>query len=118
MGFFHKKKKWEPLRCRPGAVIQVMEECVRIDAPIMELVLEYENTTHKVGISSDYERGRGFFDLEYYFDDQIYFSMKEWKEKAHINGRKFGELDAVWVLENEEGRDPRSIPLLAENEIA
>ena len=64
-----KTYRWKPLRCMPGDIVDLMRECERIEAPVMNLEVELDGVRQRVGMSSDYERGRGFFDTVWYVDD-------------------------------------------------
>lgn len=120
MGIFKRlfSKNWEPLRCRPGAIIELFEECLRIDAPISEFVIEYDGRTHEVGMTAAYERRRGFFDIDFYVDGQHFPTLDEFCENGKIDGVLFQDLDEIRVLEDKAmGGDPRNNILLEDREI-
>ena len=78
-----KTYRWKPLRCMPGDIVDLMRECERIDAPIVSLEVELDGVRQRVGMSSDYERDRGFFDTVWYVDDEG--NTRE-KETTYENG--------------------------------
>ena len=67
-----KTYRWKPLRCMPSDIVDLMRECERIEAPIVGLEVELDGVRQHVGMSSDYERDRGFFDTVWYVDDDEY----------------------------------------------
>lgn len=121
MGFFDKIMKmikWEPLKCRPQDIIDVMEECIRIDAPVMETSFDYDGKAHMVGISSYTESvAAPYTDIRYFLDDSEFETIDEFKKGATINGRRFMDLEYIAVTKDLHAGNPRYIPILAEREI-
>lgn len=109
--------KWEPLVCRPDAVIELFGECLAIDAPISELEIEYDGKKYNVGMTADYSREKGYFDLDYYLDGQHFRTLEEFMAGSMLDGIPFVDAEQIKVLKNKESGDPRSNVLLQKREI-
>lgn len=113
-----KTYRWKPLRCMPGDIVDLMRECERIEAPIVSLEVEYDGMRQHVGMSSDFERGRGFFDTVWYVDDDEYPSLDAFLADATLSGRRFSDIsEPVQVIRDLEIGDPRGNVLLAQREL-
>ena len=113
-----KTYRWKPLRCMPGDIVDLMRECERIEAPVVNLEVELDGVRQRVGMSSDYERGRGFFDTVWHVDDDEYPSLDAFLADATLGGRRFTDIDEpVLVIRDLELGDPRSSVLLAQREL-
>lgn len=113
-----KTYRWKPLRCMPGDIVDLMRECERIDAPIVGLEVELDGVRQRVGMTSDYERDRGFFDTVWYVDDNEYPSLDAFLANATLGGRRFSDIaEPVLVIRDLELGDPRGNVLLAQREL-
>ena len=113
-----KTYRWKPLRCMPGDIVDLMRECERIEAPIVSLEVEYDGMRQHVGMTSDFERGRGFFDTVWYVDDDEYPSLDAFLADATLSGRRFSDIsEPVQVIRDLEIGDPRGNVLLARREL-
>ena len=113
-----KTYRWKPLRCMPGDIVDLMRECERIEAPIVSLEVEYDGMRQLVGMSSDFERGLGFFDTVWYVDDDEYPSLDAFLANATLGGRRFSDIsEPVQVIRDLELGDPRGNVLLAQREL-
>lgn len=123
MSIFSKIKnafnpQYEPLVCKPTDIIDLFEECVSIDAPLCNLIIEIHGKPHKIGVTSDYDsRAKKSFDIVFYLDDAEFSTLAELAEKAAADGMRFVELEIVTVLEDKEAGDPRNNTLLEKREI-
>lgn len=119
MNLFKKlfSKNWEPLVCKPDDLIGLLKECLDIDAPISEFVIEYKEQKHDIGMTADYSRQKGFFDIDFYLDEQHFLTLDEFCANAMIDGIRFLDLDTVKVLEDKEFGDPRNNIFLEKREI-
>ena len=110
--------RWKPLRCMPSDIVDLMRECERIEAPIVGLEVELDGVRQHVGMSSDYERDRGFFDTVWYVDDDEYPSLDAFLADATLGGRRFSDIaEPVLVIRDLELGDPRGNVLLAQREL-
>lgn len=114
MGFLDNlfKKKNTELICKFQDIFDLMEESVRIDAPITRLIIRVDNQVHKIGVSADMTREGKYFDMIYYFDENECKSIPELKALLPYS---FG--DAVTVIEDEDMGDPHNNTLLSEREL-
>ena len=113
-----KTYRWKPLRCMPGDIVDLMRECERIDAPIVGLEVELDGVRQRVGMTSDYERDRGFFDTVWHVDDDEYPSLDAFLANATLGGRRFSDIaEPVLVIRDLELGDPRGNVLLAQREL-
>ena len=113
-----KTYRWKPLRCMPGDIVDLMRECERIEAPIVSLEVEYDGARQRVGMASDFEHGRGFFDTVWYVDDDEYPSLDAFLANATLGGRRFSDIsEPVQVIRDLEIGDPRGNVLLAQREL-
>ena len=113
-----KTYRWKPLRCMPGDIVDLMRECERIEAPIVSLEVEYDGARQRVGMASDFEHGRGFFDTVWYVDDDEYPSLDAFLANATLGGRRFSDIsEPVQVIRDLELGDPRGNALLAQREL-
>ena len=113
-----KTYRWKPLRCMPGDIVDLMRECERIEAPIVSLEVEYDGMRQLVGMSSDFERGLGFFDTVWYVDDDEYPSLDAFLADATLGGRRFSDIsEPLQVIRDLELGDPRGNILLAQREL-
>ena len=119
MSFFKKlfTKNWEPLICKPDAIIELFKECLEIDAPISELVIQYNEQKHDIGITADCSKERGFFDIDFYLDEQHFSNLDELRANGMIDGVRFVDIDTIKVLEDKESGNPRNNFLLEKREI-
>lgn len=112
-----KTYRWKPLRCMPGDIVDLMRECERIETPMVSLEVEYDGMRQRVGMTSDFERGRGFFDTVWYVDDE-YPSLDAFLADATLGGRRFSDIsEPVLVIRDLEIGDPRGNILLAQREL-
>lgn len=123
MSFLDKFKglfspKWEPLVCRPADIIDLFRQDVAAGAPLEDLTVEIHGKLHHVGISSQYDTGRGYYDTYFFFDDQCFRTLDGFVQKCSVDGGLFAELDTVKILrENLDSGDPRNSVLLSQREI-
>lgn len=119
MGFFAKLRvpKWQPLLCRPGDIIDLFRESVAEGAPIISLVVEYNGQQYDVGVSANYSRERGFFDIEFAFDKQRFSTLEDFSQNCRIGDLPFQQAGILKVLKDREGGDPRQYTLLKNREI-
>ncbi len=109
-----KKYKWEPLATDARTILKLIEQCDD-EAPGIDLIIKYNNIIYKIGISSDYERKRGFFDKVYYINDREYKMYQEFKRATDIENTPFEELlETIHIIADELLGDPRSYTLLAD----
>ncbi len=112
-----KTYRWKPLRCMPGDIVDLMRECERIETPMVSLEVEYDGMRQRVGMTSDFERGRGFFDTVWYVDDE-YPSLDAFLADATLGGQRFSDIsEPVLVIRDLEIGDPRGNILLAQREL-
>lgn len=110
--------KWEPLVCRPTDIIDLFRQDVAAGAPLEDLTVEINGTIHHVGISSQYDGGRGYYDTYFFFDDQCFRTLEGFTEKCTVGGELFAALETVKILrENLDSGDPRNSVLLSQREI-
>lgn len=137
MGLFQRlfAKNWEPLICKPDDIIDLFKEALEIDVLsvrgvrgsvieydehdvlISGLVIEYNVQKHEIGVSADYRSPRGFFDIDFYLDEQHFLTLDELCENARIDDIRFVDIDIIKVLEDKEIGNPRGNVLLKEREI-
>ena len=123
MPFMEKLKslfapKWEPLVCRPADIIDLFRQDVATGAPLEDLTVEINGKPHHVGISSQYDGGRGYYDTYFFFDDQCFRTLDGFAEKCTVDGGLFAALDTLKILrENLDSGDPRNSVLLSQREI-
>ena len=96
---FFKKKKHPKCFCNTSVLMQAMAETIAIDAGIVDIIFSYQGKEHSVGMSSDYTHRKGFFDTEFYLDNQIFTNFEAFQAEATLNGILFAEIsDTVEVL--------------------
>ena len=123
MAFLEKLKglfaqKWEPLVCRPADIIDLFRQDIAAGAPLEDLTVEINGKPHHVGISSQYDGGRGYHDTYFFFDDQCFRTLEGFTEKCTVDGGLFAALETVKILrENLDSGDPRNSVLLSQREI-
>ena len=106
------RKKVQPLRCRWQDVYDLMKECMEINAPVLDLTIQIENTSHRIGISSDMTRSGAYVDILFFFDDREYTSLNEM-----ISSLNYSFDMIVSVIKEENVGNPRDYALLAGREI-
>ncbi len=110
--------KWEPLVCRPADIIDLFRQDIATNAPLEDLTVEINGKPHHVGISSEYDRSKGFSDTYFFFDDQCFKTLEGFVKKASVDGVLFSELETIKILrENLDSGDPRNSVLLSQREI-
>ncbi|HSK69845.1 MAG TPA: hypothetical protein VLA21_11350 [Candidatus Limnocylindria bacterium] len=102
----------QPLKCRLQDVHDLMQECVDIHAPILELTVQMESKSRKIGISSDMNRSGKYFDTLFFLDDKDYASLDEM-----FSALGYPPDMMVFVMKEEGVDDPRDYTLLAQREI-
>jgi len=114
MGFLDNlfKKKNTELVCKFQDLFDIMEESVRIDAPITRLIIRVDDQVHKIGVSADMTHGGEYFDIIYYFDGNECKSISELKALL-----PYSFSDEVTVIEDEDIGDPHSYTLLSKREL-
>ena len=123
MSFVDKLKglfalKWEPLVCRPADIIDLFRQDVAAGAPLEDFTVEINGALHHVGISSQYDRSRGYYDTYFFFDDQCFRTLEGFTEKCAVDGGFFAALETVKIIrENLDSGDPRNSVLLSQREI-
>ena len=135
MGLFQRlfARNWEPLICKPDDIIDLFKEALEIDVSVTVkgyaveydvrdvtvsgLVIEYNGQKHEIGVSADYSSQRGFFDIDFYLDEQHFFTLDELCTNARIDGVLFAGMDIIKVLEEKEIGNPRGNILLKKREI-
>lgn len=101
----------------PGDIVDLMRECERIETPMVSLEVEYDGMRQHVGMTSDFERGRGFFDTVWHVDDE-YPSLDAFLADATLGRRRFSDIsEPVLVIRDLEIGDPRGNILLAQREL-
>lgn len=102
----------QPLKCRWQDVYDLMQECIDINVPILELTIQIENKIHTIGISSDMTRSGEYFDITFFFDEREYTSMND---LFAAFGYSFDMI--ISVIKEENVVHPRDYTLLAQREI-
>lgn len=105
--FMLKKSRTESEKhvvCSIPVIMTLMQEIIDIDAGGIELIILFENEKHKVGMSSDYNRKRGFFDPVFFLDEQEFDTFEKFKSQAALEGMLFADIDGVVeVIEADQG---------------
>lgn len=115
-GFF--APKWDPLVCRPVDIIDLFRQDIATGAPLEDLTVEINGKPHHVGVSSQYDRSRGYHDTYFFFDDQCFRTLEGFIEKCTVDGGLFSALETVTIIcENLDSGDPRNSVLLSQREI-
>jgi hypothetical protein len=66
-----------------------MKECVEIDAPVLNLKIQYKDEIYRLGIASDFDQKKGgFFDTVFFVAGDV---KKPWD-----NGLNYRTLDDFW----------------------
>lgn len=135
MGLFQRlfARNWKPLICKPDDIIDLFKEALEIDVSVTVkgyaveydvrdvtvsgLVIEYNGQKHEIGVSADYSSQRGFFDIDFYLDEQHFLTLDELCTNARIDGVLFAGMDIIKVLEDKEIGNPRGNILLKKREI-
>ncbi len=110
-------RNWEPMICKPDAIIELFKQCLSIDAPISEFIIEYNGQKHDIGMTADYSNSIGFFDIDFYLDEQHFSTLDELYINGMIDGICFKDIDVIKVLEDKEFGDPRNNMLLEKREL-
>lgn len=113
--FFKKKKpRWEPLKCMVSDVTDVIENGLKIAAPLMKMTFSYHDQEHVVGVDIYNEEGK----YDFVLDDQRYTSYSEFQEHASINGQRFVDIsEPIALIKDEYTGNPRGYTMLAKREI-
>lgn len=88
------------------------------DVLISGLVVEYNEQKHEIGVKADYSSQRGFFDIDFYLDEQHFLTLDELCMNAGIDGIRFVDIDSIKVLEDKELGNPRGNVLLKKREVS
>jgi len=99
---FGKKKK--RVVCPILVLVDLMQTINDDDSGTIEIRFLFYGVEHVVGFSCDYEERRGFFDYQYYMDNQVFDSFEKFKADAVLCGKPFfSREDAVEVVETDRG---------------
>jgi len=102
--FFGNKKNKKRVICNASVILSAMEETIRLEEFIISLIILYKDEKHKVGISSDYNQQRGFFDQLFYLDEQEFDTLNKFKLEAILNDKLFVNInDGIEVLKADDG---------------
>ena len=103
--FFKKREKAKRrVICPIPVILEIMQETIDIDAGLAEFVICIDGNKHRVGLTSDYEWNRGFFDPIFYLDDQEFNTFEHFKAEAVLDGELFAEkTDYVEVVDADDG---------------
>ncbi|WP_099203475.1 hypothetical protein [Miniphocaeibacter massiliensis] len=74
--------------CKTSVILELMQQCVNINAPILNLVFKYNNIKYHINIPSDYD-GKEYFDTTFPLDNQEFSTLESFKENALLNMAKF-----------------------------
>ena len=109
-----KKYKWQPVVSDAQTILKLIKQCDD-EAPGIDLIIKFNDIIYKIGISSDYTRGRGFFDKVYYINDKEYRIYQEFIRATDIDNTPFELLQGtIYVIADELFGNPRGYTLLAE----
>lgn len=115
MGFFKKSEKrprWEPVTCQAKDILFLIQECLNINVPSIDILFRFGGEVYKAGISSDYSDRLGYFDTFLFLDTQEFQSLEALCAGAQLGGQPFsGVIEPLEVLEVDEG-DPRNMTYL------
>ena len=90
--------------CPIPVILKMIQDMVDSGTGMCELVILFENEKHEVGVSSDYEDSRGFFDSIFFLDEQKFDTFEKFKSGAVLRGRLFSHrTDEVEVIEADRG---------------
>ena len=104
MLFKKREKAKKRVVCPIPVIMEIIQECIDIDAGSSEFVLLFEGKEHKVGFTSDYNKQQGFFDPLFYLDEQEYFTFEDFKSHAALNGQRFAQrTDNVEITDADKG---------------
>lgn len=109
--------KWEPLVCKPQDIVDLIQECLDVDAPLCRLIVENNGVQHKVGGTSDYDNQIGFFDSMFYLDGQEFKTLDDFCRNALMDGMCFMEYETIRILKDKDAGDPRCNLLLEKREM-
>ncbi|MDR2589616.1 MAG: hypothetical protein LBC71_01315 [Oscillospiraceae bacterium] len=103
--FFRKNEKIKKrVVCPIPVLIDIIQECIDINAGSSEFVIQFEGKEYKVGFNSDYNMDQGFFNPIFYLDKQEFDSFDKFVNQAILNDRLFADrTDNVEVLDADDG---------------
>ena len=104
--FFKKREKVKKrVVCPIPVIMQIMQNAVDGDEGMAQFDIRLDGKEHKVGFTSDHSRAKGFFDPEFYLDEQKFNSFEDFKGQALLNGELFAKMtDEVEVFDVDEGQ--------------
>ena len=104
MLFKKRDKTKKRVVCPINVIIKLIQETIDIDAGSCEFVIKLEGKEHSVGFTSDYNRKQGFFDPQFYLDEQEFNTFENFVSQAVLNGQIFAQrADNVEIIEANKG---------------
>ncbi|MCL2619483.1 MAG: hypothetical protein FWD97_00935 [Defluviitaleaceae bacterium] len=104
--FFKKNKKTlGRVVCPIPIILQIIQDAIDTNEGSAEFDIRLNGKDYAVGFTSDFNRTRGFFDPEFYFDDQKFTTFEDFKAQALLDGQLFAQMtDSVEVFDVDRGQ--------------
>ena len=120
---FWKRKKVKKVAIVPISIVfALMQESMDIDAPVMNLKISYHDKIYRIGIASDYDHRRGFFDTVFFVADDCkrpwekglcYDTLHQFQASGKLGEIPFTDIkDEITILEDEDVGCPSGITML------
>ena len=103
--FFKKREKIKKrVICPIPVILEIIQETIDIDAGLAQFIICLDGKRHRVGLISDYDSSRGFFDPLFYLDNQEFNTFEHFKAEAVLDGELFAQkTNCVEVIDADEG---------------
>ena len=109
-----KKREKKPrgkVICPVSVLLQIMQDAVVGDEGFAIFNILLDGRQHRVGFDSDYTRAKGFFDPNFFMDEQKFTTFEDFKAGATIGDRLFVEItDLVEVYDVDDGQNLAKFP--------
>ena len=104
--FFKKRDKAKKrVVCPIPVILQIMQDAVEGDEGSAQFDILLNGKKYKVGFTSDFNRRQGFFDPEFYLNEQKFNTFEDFKAKAVLDGNLFAQMtDEVEVIDVDDGQ--------------
>lgn len=99
-----KKLKWTPVECDTQRILKLLRDTWPDGGTI--LFVRHGDTVYRIGVISDYDKHRGFFDQAYIIEDEQFATEQEFLSFKLKDGSTLAGISSLTVL-SADGTDPR-----------
>ena len=109
--FFKKKRQPPKCFCHVSVVLQAIQNVIGRDTGVIDILFSYHGKQHCVGLCSEFSQKKGFYDEEFYLDNQLFTTFDDFKAGSVLGGTLFVNTPDRLEITTVDDAPPHCFPL-------